>query len=194
VSTEPAATELLRALVPALARFGGRWYLFGAQAVLVWGRPRLTGNVDVTIFLDPEDPHAFVSAMQEAGFDLRVHDVEDFVARTRIFPFTHAASGLALDAVLGGPGLEEEFVRTARPVDIGGLVVPVIGPEELIVTKILAGRSKDLEDVQGIVRAQGDALNLERIGDLLGQLESAIHQADLLPTLEEQLRVARRRS
>ena len=90
--------------------------------------------------------------------------------------------------------MEEEFVRTARPVDIGGLVVPVIGPEELIVTKILAGRSKDLEDVQGIVRAQGDALNLERIRDPLGQLETAIHQADLLPTLEEQLRVARRRS
>jgi hypothetical protein len=162
--------------------------------VLVWGRPRLTGDVDVTIFLDPEDPHAFVRAMQEAGFDLRVRDVEDFVARTRVFPFTHVASGLALDAVLGGPGLEEEFVRTARPVDIGGLVVPVIGPEELIVTKILAGRSKDLEDVQGIVRAQGGALDLERVRELLGQLEAAIHQADLLPALEGQLRAARRRS
>jgi hypothetical protein len=105
--------------------------------------------------------------MQEAGFDLRVPDVEDFVARNRVFPFTHAASGL---------------------------VVPVIAPEELIVTKILAGRPKDLEDVQGIVRAQGEALDLARIRDLLGQLEAAIHQADLLPALEEQLRVARRQS
>jgi hypothetical protein len=146
VSTEPATTELLRALASVLARFGGRWYLFGAQAVLVWGRPRLTADVDVTIFLDPEDPHAFVTAMQESGFDLRVRNVEDFVSRTRVFPFTHVASGLALDAVLGGPGFEEEVLRRARPVDIGGLVVPVIGPEELVVTKILAGRSKDLED------------------------------------------------
>ena len=194
MSTEPATIELLRALAPALARFGGRWYLFGAQAVLVWGRPRLTGDVDVTIFLDPEDPHAFVTAMQEAGFDLRVRNVEDFVSRTRVFPFTHAASGLALDAVLGGPGFEEEFVRTARPVDIGGLVVPVIGPEELVVTKILAGRSKDLEDVQGILRTQGDGLDLSRIRSLLGQLEAAIDQADLLPSLEEQIRVVRRRS
>ena len=76
--------------------------------------------------------------MQESGFDLRVRNVEDFVSRTRVFPFTHVASGLALDAVLGGPGFEQEFLRMARPVDIGGLVVPVIGPEELVVTKILA--------------------------------------------------------
>jgi len=193
VSAEPATIDLLRALAPALARFGGRWFLFGAQAVLVWGRPRLTGDVDVTIFLDPEDPPAFVTTMQEAGFDLRVRNVEDFVSRNRVFPFTHAASGLALDAVLGGPGFEEEFVRTARPVDIGGLVVPVIGPEELVVTKILAGRSKDLEDVQGILRTQGDGLDLSRIRDLLGQLEAAIDRSDLLPALEEQIRVVRRR-
>ncbi len=49
-----AAGRLLRALAPVLRRFGDRWYLFGAQAAIVWGRPRLTGDVDVTLFLDPE--------------------------------------------------------------------------------------------------------------------------------------------
>lgn len=176
-----------------LATFGGRWYVFGAQAVLVWGRPRLTGDVDVTVFLDPEAPDAFVSAMDQAGFDLRIWNVRDFVSRTRVFPFTHAASGLALDAVLGGPGLEEEFLRTAHQVDVGGLLVPVIGPAELIVTKILAGRPKDLDDVQGILRAQESALDLDRIRELIRALEAAIDQADLLPCFEEQVRVARRR-
>jgi hypothetical protein len=194
MSAEPAAAELLRSLAPVLARFGGRWYVFGAQAVLVWGRPRLTGDVDVTAFLDPEDPQAFVAAMAEVRFDLRGRDVADFVARTRVFPFTHVASGLALDVVLGGPGFEEEFLRTARPVDIGGLVVPVIGPEELIVTKILAGRPKDLDDVRGVLQAQTDALDLGRVRELLGLLEAALDQADLLPCLEEQVRIALRRS
>lgn len=193
MSAEPATTDLLRALVSVLATFGGRWYVFGAQAVLVWGRPRLTGDVDVTMFLDPEDPEAFVSAMSRAGFDLRVRNVRDFVSRTRVFPFTHAASGLALDAVLGGPGLEEEFLRTARQVDVGGLLVPVIGPDELIVTKILAGRPKDLDDVQGILSAQESTLDLDRIRELIRALEAAIDQADLLPCFEEQVRVARRR-
>jgi hypothetical protein len=175
-----------------LGTLGARWYVFGAQAVLVWGRPRLTGDVDVTMFLDPEDTDPFVAEMAKAGFDLRVTNVRDFVARTRVLPFTHAASGLALDIVLGGPGLEEEFLRTARLVDLGGVTVPVIGPEELIVTKILAGRPKDLDDVRGVLAAQADALDVQRVRALLRALEAAIDQPDLLPRFEEQLRVVRR--
>ena len=189
MSGEPAATDLLRALGPVVGKFGGRWYVFEAQAVLVWGRPRLTGDVDVTVFLDPEEPEAFVAAMAQAGFDLRVPNLRDFVARTRVFPFTHVASGLALDAVLGGPGLEEEFLRTARQVDVGGLVVPVIAPEAFIVTKLLAGRPKDIDDVRGILAAQRDALDLARVRELLHALEAAIDQADLLPCFEEQVRI-----
>jgi hypothetical protein len=191
VSDTLATTELLRALGRVLGTLGARWYVFGAQAVLVWGRPRLTGDVDVTMFLDPEDADAFVAAMGDAGFDLRVANVRNFVARTRVFPFTHSGSGLALDVVLGGPGLEEEFLRTARQVDIGGVTVPVIGPEELIVTKVLAGRSKDLDDVRGILVAQGDTLDVGRVRRLLRALEAAIDQSDLLTCFEEQMRVAR---
>jgi hypothetical protein len=193
VSVEPAAVSLLRALAPVLEGFGGRWYLFDAQAVVVWGRPRLTGDVDVTAFLEPAASAAFVTAMGHAGFELRVRDVDDFVARTRVLPFTHSASGLALDVVLAGPGLEEEFLRTVRRVDFGGTPVPVIGPEELIVTKILAGRSKDLDDVQGILRSQEATLDAERVRALLRLLEAAIDQADLVPAFEAQLRVARER-
>lgn len=193
MSAEPATADLLRALGSAAARFGGRWYVFGAQAVLVWGRPRLTGDVDVTVFLGTEDIEPFAAAMTQAGFDLRVTNLRDFVARTRALPFTHAATGLALDVVLGGSGLEEEFLRTARQVDLGGFVAPVIGPEELIVTKILAGRPKDLEDVQGIVTAQEGALDSGRVRELLRAVEGAIDRADLLPCFEEQVRLAHSR-
>jgi len=67
----------------------------------------------------------------------------------------------------------------------------VIAPEELVVTKILAGRSKDLDDVRGIVKTQGAAFDLERVRSLLRLLEAAIDQADLLPLFEEQMRVVR---
>lgn len=140
VSDESAISEVLRALRAVLSKFGSRWYVFGAQAVLVWGRPRLTGDVDVTAFLDPEDVAAFAAAMQAAGFEVRVGDLTDFVARTRVVPLSHEATGLAVDVVLGGPGLEEEFLNGSREMDLDGVRVPVIGPEDLIVTKVLAGR------------------------------------------------------
>lgn len=34
--------DLLADLAGALDAIGVRWYVFGAQAALIWGRPRLT--------------------------------------------------------------------------------------------------------------------------------------------------------
>ena len=48
--------------------------------------------------------------------------------------------------------------------------------------KVLAGRGKDLDDVQALL-ASGDA-DLVEVRDLLGQLEQALGQSDLLPRLE----------
>lgn len=188
---EPAATRLLHAVAPVLERFGDRWYLFGAQAVIIWGRPRLTADVDITVFLRPDDPETFVAAMDQAGFDLRVRDVRHFARTARVLPFVHLETELPLDVVLGGPGLEEEFLQSVERVDLGGTAISVIGPAELVVTKILAGRPKDLEDVRGILRARGSKLDVERVRQLLGLVEAAIDQRDLLPLFEEQLQGVR---
>ncbi|HUP47620.1 MAG TPA: hypothetical protein VNA04_02405 [Thermoanaerobaculia bacterium] len=48
VPIQPAAVELLTALAGVLTRWG-RWYLFGAQAVIAHGVPRLSADVDVTL-------------------------------------------------------------------------------------------------------------------------------------------------
>jgi len=53
VPAQPAALELLAAVAPVLARWG-RWYVFGAQAVVAYGVPRLSADVDVTLALVPD--------------------------------------------------------------------------------------------------------------------------------------------
>jgi len=184
VSEPSAVAEILRAARALFESLGARWYVFGAQAVLVWGRPRLTADVDVTAFLDADDPTAFADAAGRAGFEVRVPDLRGFAARTRVIPLTHAATGLALDVVLAGPGLEEEFVEASQIVDVAGVTVPVIAPEDLIVTKVLAGRAKDLDDVRGIVAVQGEELDVSRIRRRLRELESVLDRSDLLSSFE----------
>jgi hypothetical protein len=93
VPVPPAAVELLAALAPVLRRWG-RWYVFGAQAAILYGVPRLSADVDVTLELVPDAPEAFAREMLEAGFTLRVTD-PDFVRQTRIMPFVHNATSMA---------------------------------------------------------------------------------------------------
>ena len=106
---QPAALDLLAALSAVLDR-RGRWYVFGAQAVVAYGVPRFSADVDVTVKLDPPDPERFVRDMKAGGFALRVDD-PDFVRRTRVFPFVHAATGMPLDVVLAGSGTVQRIRR-----------------------------------------------------------------------------------
>lgn len=192
-SSTPPPTELLRALAGVLLRLGARWYVFGAQAVLLWGRPRFTADVDVTVRLDPEVPAQFVVAMAGAGFTLRVPADSGFVESTRVLPFVYAPTGWPLDVVLAGPGLEELFLDRAVDVDLGhGVHVPVICPEDLIVTKILAGRSKDIDDVRGVLLERLATLDLESIRETLRLLEDALAVSDLRPVFDAELARARR--
>jgi hypothetical protein len=164
--------------------------LFGAQAVQVWGLPRLSADVDVTIRLRSQDVRPFVAAMRDAGFTTRVPDPERFAAEVRVLPFLHEASRIPLDAILAGPGPEEEFLERAKVVSIEGVRVPVISPEDLVVTKVLAGRPKDLEDVRGILRQTGARFESEQVRSLLGSLEAALDRSDLRTLFEDQLRAA----
>ena len=178
--------ELLADLAVALDALGARWYVFGAQAALVWGRPRLTTDVDVTVKCSVSTEQ-LVRALDTHGFSLRIDGTETFIRTTRVVPLEHRASGLALDVVLAGPGLEDLFLDRAVPIDVGGTVVPFISPEDLIVTKLLAGREKDLEDVRGVLSERGSALDLPQIRTTLGLLEDALGQSDLMPVFDHEL-------
>jgi hypothetical protein len=185
VVSQKAVAELLHSLSAAMEETRLRWYLFGAQAAIIWGSARLSADVDVTAALDPALLDTYTAAMRRHGFDLLFDDPE-FVLRMRVLPFRHAKSGLPLDVVLAGPGLEEDFQARAVPVDIEGVLIPVITAEDLIITKILAGRAKDIEDIRSVVHEHRGSLDIDRIRTILRLLEQALGQSDLLPVFEKE--------
>jgi len=186
-SPNPGPAELLAALARALSSLAVPWYLFGAQAAVIWGRPRLTADVDVTVRLPADDHGPLVRVLEEAGFTLRTGDPDEFVRRTRVLPFVHRPSQLPVDVVLAGPGLEEAFLSRAVPVTIAGVSIPVISPEDLVVVKILAGRPKDIEDVRGILAERRASLDVDSVRATLRQLEEALGRTDLLRSLQSEL-------
>lgn len=179
---QPAAVELLAALAPIADRWG-RWCVFGAQAVVVYGVPRLSADVDVTLALVPDVPERFADDMRTAGFSLRVGD-PDFVKRTRVMPFVHEPTGMPLDVVLAGSGLEDEFLERAVPTDIGGTRVPIIELSDLVIAKVLAGRSKDLDDARALWRLHERQMDPRRIRRILQLLEEALSQSDLVSSFD----------
>lgn len=182
----PRRTPPQRTALEAFARLTKtlrlRWYVFGAQAVALHGFPRATADLDVTVDLGEHSPQAFIKVLSASGFTPRFRDPE-FVRTTRVIPIVHTATGLPMDVVLAGPGLEQLFLDAAEPHRVGRTTVPVISREHLIVTKILAGRPKDLEDVRELLARGGTQVDLAVVEELLAALEEALGQADLRPRL-----------
>ncbi len=53
--------DVLQAVSAAFRERGIRWYVFGAQAVLAHGLPRLTSDIDITLEHEGEDNGALLA-------------------------------------------------------------------------------------------------------------------------------------
>lgn len=177
----------------ALAAQHVRWYLFGAQAALLYGASRLTADVDVTLHLPSSlTTAALVDGLGAQGFQVRIANPA-FIAQTRVVPVVHTPSGLPADLVIAGPGFEEEFLRRAVPHEIEGVSVPVAAPEDIVAMKLLAARPKDFDDVVSILMAQGKQFDMALARTVIQQLESSLGQSDLIPELDKAAARASRR-
>lgn len=178
------SAKLLAALGKVFSRKRLRWYLFGAQAAIYYGRPRLTEDVDVTVEVSRERVGDLIAALGEAGFKPRVTDPAAFAAKASVIPFFHKPTRMPLDLVIAGDGLEREFLDRARRVVFAGATVRMLTPEDLVITKVLAGRPQDLLDVEGVLDAQKGSLDVARVRRVLGELEAALADVELLRTLD----------
>ena len=135
----PASVELLASLAKVLRARKVRWYVFGAQAAIVYGSARMTMDVDVTVSVPTEDVRPLVEALLAAGFLSRTDDLEAFFTRSRVVPLVHKRTRMPLDLVVARDSLEMMFLERAKLMDVGGVKVPMITPEDLVIAKLPVG-------------------------------------------------------
>lgn len=102
----------------------------------------------------------------------------------------HTSSGTDIDLSLGILPFEVEMVERSRIVDVGAIRLRLPTPEDLIIMKAVAHRSKDLSDIRTIVANQlhldiecirfwvqqfGEALDLPDLWDRISQLLEVGH-------------------
>lgn len=178
-----AVADTLGVLARVLDSRRLRWFVFGAQAVAVRGAPRATQDVDITVQIERSRLRELIDALAAEGLRHRYPDIADeLLDRGAVLPLIHAC-GMEVDLVVAGSGLEALALARATRVAIEGVEVPVAHATDLVVMKVLAGRGKDLDDLRSLL-ASGD-VDQDEARDLLGQLQRALAQSDLLPRLEE---------
>ena len=71
--------KLLERIAKGLSRHNIKYMIVGGQAVLLYGEPRLTKDVDITLGIGPEALETFLPVVKEIGLKVLVEDTEKFV-------------------------------------------------------------------------------------------------------------------
>jgi hypothetical protein len=162
---------------------GWRFCFIGALAVVRWGEPRLTQDVDLTILTGFGGEARYIDALLHR-FHGRRDDARQFAVQYRVVLLETGA--VPVDVALGAMPFEERAVGRATTWSVSDEhTIHTCSAEDLVVFKAFAGRDQDWLDVEGVVLRQGKRLEAELILDELAPL------LDLKGTTEDLTRVER---
>ena len=169
--------DVVAAIAALLDAHGVGWVVMGAVAANRYRREvRLTGDVDLLVASHgPGGLDALEAAFESAGWSVRRGSADGAILRLR-----HGTLG-AVDLVLA----ETEYQRTAieravSDVNGGGVPLRVLRIEDVLVHKLIAGRPRDLADIEDILasRPELDEAYVQRwveywdVGELWQQLRA----------------------
>jgi predicted nucleotidyltransferase len=154
--------EPLGALQRLMDLFDRRGVIIGGIAASLLGQPRLTADIDAVILSSVQEISKLIELAAKEGIVARIPDAEAFARKNRVLLLQHASSGINIDISMGILPFEAEMVERGQDVAIGKLIVRLPTPEDLIIMKAMAHRSKDLADIQAIAVSHPN-LDLGRI-------------------------------
>ncbi len=183
VVNEPLQQTLIDA-VDLLQPAGVKYALIGGLAASLRGQPRATVDVDLVIASDVPRTLRLVESLNSTPFKPLFEGVAEVVERAFILPLRHRTTGVKVDLAIGLSGFEQQIVRRATLIELGGRSIAVANAEDLILMKTLAGRPQDDQDVRGIVIAQSHRLDWKYCLGVAAELEEVLEQ-DLVQKIRD---------
>jgi hypothetical protein len=173
-----------------LAREGIPYAFMGGMVVPIWGIPRATYDVDVTLQADATTVERFLRAAKAQGFTIEppfetgFRDQLHGMDKLRIDWWTPESRCVEVDVFLVTTEYQRVAFSRRVQVRIDNRLVWAIGPADLILHKLVAGRPKDLADIQNVLAVQGlvDPAHLREWSKRLGvehRLDESLRQAGL---------------
>lgn len=157
--------EKVRAIAASLDGSGVP-FAFGGALALAYAteEPRGTRDVDVNVFVGPDEVDAVFAAMP-AGV---AHGPADRAAVARDEQVRLWWDDTPIDVFFAAHPFHLEAGRRRRIVDFAGTTIPVLGATDLAVFKVLFDRSKDWVDIE-TMRESG-TLDLRAVTDEVAAL------------------------
>lgn len=140
----------------------------GAVAVDYYRVPRATIDIDLNIFVPPED-HARVIAALTEEFQIEERDA-------LVRELGERGQGMVrwgetrIDLFFSTFDFHESMAGRSRMVEFGDASIPILSAEDILVIKAIFDRSQDWADIEAVCKLQGGDLDLEYMSRWLNEI------------------------
>ncbi len=163
---------------------GWRFCFVGGLAVLRWGRPRATQDIDIELLTGFGGEGPYVQALL-GRFRSRLPDAAAFARESRTL-LLEASNGVPADVAFGAVPFEEKAVERASFFEfLPGVSLRTCSAEDIVVFKAFAARPIDWFDIEGILAKMGDQLDWDYILEELRPLCEAKEEPGNVARLED---------
>ncbi len=145
------------------------YMIIGGQAVLLYGRPRLTRDIDITLGIDTDKYESIEGVCKKLKLRILVENPKDFAQDTKVLPTEETVSNVRVDFIFSFTPYEEQAIMNAKKVFIDDYPVRFASCEDIIIHKMVAGRAIDEEDVKSILAKNENAVDLEYVNKWLSE-------------------------
>lgn len=166
-----SAAEVARAVADLLEKNGFSYAIGGAIALGFYAPPRGTVDVDVNVFVSLDDElDRLVETLERSGFTSTDSPARLRSAAVSDGQFRGTISGLRLDVFIPAVPFYAALEVLRRSVTLLGAPIWILGPEDLVVLKLMFFRRKDLADVEAVLRDQGASFDRDYVRGTLTEL------------------------
>ncbi len=143
--------NLLKRISQALDNHNIPYMVIGGQAVLLYGEPRLTKDIDIALGVNIDRLNEILAIAKILRLEVLVQNVEEFTKETMVLPTADEDTKIRIDLIFSFSPYEKVALERAKGVRFGKNIVKFASLEDVVIHKVIAGRARDLEDIRNIL-------------------------------------------
>ncbi len=161
------------------------YLLIGGMAVGVWGRPRVTEDIDFIIFISRRDLKGIIKVADQMGLEFKAAPHPQF---PKTFVYRILKGVYHADFIIASTEFERNALKRKVKVRIFDKDVFVPTKEDLLLSKIIPGRGIDLFDAENIAIRHKGKLDEEYLLKWAQRLSDEAEDMRIYNTLKEILK------
>jgi len=155
--------KLIKKIAQRLDKEQIPYMIIGGQAVLLYGTPRLTRDIDITLGVDTDKFPLIQSICRNLGLKVLPENPEDFARETKVLPAEEPELRIRVDFIFSFTEYEAHAIKRTKKVLMNDYPAKFASCEDVIVHKMISARAVDEEDVRNILIKSRNSIDLKYI-------------------------------